>query len=349
MALPGSADWRLARPAAALQKAFMPQPFALRPLGRTGLAATSLGFGAGPLGNLRRAISDATASATLDAAWQAGIRYFDTAPLYGHGLSEQRLGRYLRGKERSSYVVASKVGRLLQAPTRADYDRHGFVDIPPLEVVFDYSRDGVRRSLEASLERLGLERIDIALVHDPDRWTHGDAQPARLRQVLDAALPALVDLKAAGTIAAVGVGLNEWQPALEIARQLPIDVVLLAGRWTLLDREAGAAFLPFCAAAGIAVVVGGPFNSGILATGAIDGAWYNYAPAPPAILERTRVLERACAGFGVPLAAAALQFPLRDPAVAAVIPGLMSPAEAEAAAAWMQTEIPEALWRALDA
>ncbi len=322
---------------------------ATHPLGRTGLRATRLGFGGGPLGNLRRAIDDAEALAVLEAAWARGLRYVDTAPLYGHGRSETRLGRFLAAKPRDAFVLATKVGRLLRPATRADFDRHGFVDTPNLEVVFDYGRDGVRRSLEASLGRLGLERVDIALVHDPDRWTHGDGQPAVLRQVLDEALPALLDLKAAGVVRAVGVGLNEWQPALAIAERLPLDVVLLAGRWTLLERRAGERFLPFCAERGIAVVAGGVFNSGILATGAVPGAWHDYRPAPDAILEKVRTIEAVCRRFGVPLPAAALQFPLRHPAVATVIPGLMSVAEVVQAAGWMAQPIPEALWRVLDA
>ncbi len=204
------------------------------------------------------------------------------------------------------------------------------------------------RSTRASLE-LGLDRIDVVLVHDPDRWTHGDDQPARFREVVDDALPALLDLKAAGQIGAVEIGLNEWEPALAIARIAPIDLVLLAGRWTLLDRAAGDAFLPFCAERSIAVIVGGPFNSGILATGPKVDAWYDYAPAPADVLERTRQLDAACRHFGVPLPAAALQFPLRHPAVTTVIPGLMTPAEVEAAAAWMDVPIPDDLWRQLDA
>jgi D-threo-aldose 1-dehydrogenase len=324
-----------------------------RPLGRTGLSATCLGFGGGPIGNLRRAIDDAEADVVLHVAWNRGMRYFDTAPLYGHGRSETRLGRFLASQRRADFILATKVGRLLRPPEIADFERHGFVDTPDLEVVFDYSSDGVRRSLEASLRRLGLDRVDVALVHDPDRWTHGDAQPAVQRQVLDEALPALFDLKAEGVIRAVGVGLNEWQPALAIAERLPIDVVLLAGRWTLLQREAGERFLPHCVAAGIAVVVGGPFNSGILATGTSEpsgnGFWYDYRPAPTAIIERVRAIEAVCAASGVPLPAAALQFPLRHPAVASVIPGLMSANEVAEAAGWMATPIPEELWRALDA
>ena len=326
---------------------------ASRPLGRTGLSATCLGFGGGPMGNLRRAIDDAEAAAVLHAAWEQGIRYFDTAPLYGHGRSETRLGRFLAGQPRAAFVLGTKVGRLLRPSEAADFERHGFVDTPDLEVVFDYSDEGVRRSLETSLRRLGLDRVDVALVHDPDRWTHGEAQPAVQRQVLDQALPALFDLKAEGVIRAVGVGLNEWQPALAIAERLPIDVVLLAGRWTLLEREAGERFLPHCAAAGIAVVVGGPFNSGILATGtsepSANGLWYDYRPAPAVIVERVRAIEAVCAAFGVPLPAAALQFPLRHTAVASVIPGLMSAGEVAAAAGWMATPIPEDLWRALEA
>jgi D-threo-aldose 1-dehydrogenase len=309
--------------------------FETRPLGKSGISLSALGFGGGPLG---RAASDEAARAILDAAWQAGIRYFDTAPLYGTGESERRIGAALRARPRSDFVLSSKVGRLLR-PTGSSG--------PGREIVFDYSRDGALSSFDASLARLGLERIDILLIHDIDRWTHGDAQPKAFAAALDGAYRAIADLKAAGRVRAIGLGVNEWQVCRDFAERAPVDCVLLAGRHTLLEREAGREFLPFCLERGIGVIIGGPFNSGVLATGAVPDARYNYAPAPPEILARVRRIETVVARHGVMLAAAALAFPLRHPAVATVIPGLSTSAEVADAAASVATKIPAELWDAL--
>lgn len=318
-----------------------------RPLGRSGLTVSAFGFGGGPIGNLRRPISDEAATATVDAAWDAGARYFDTAPLYGHGRSEMRLGSALARRPRNEFVLATKVGRLLRPPRDASFDRHGFVDTPDREIVYDYSRDGALRSLEESLERLKLDRVDVVLIHDIDRWSHGDEQPRRFAEALDGAYRALADLKAAGTIRAIGLGVNEWQVCRDFALRVPVDCFLLAGRYTLLEQESAEEFLPLCVERGIGVVIGGPFNSGILVTGPVPDAQYNYAPAPEPIRERARRLEATCRRHGVPLAAAALRFPLRHPAVAAVIPGLMTPDEVRWAAANLATPIPDALWSEL--
>lgn len=323
-----------------------PEP-ELRNLGRSGLKVSAFGFGGGPIGNLRRAISDDAATSTVDAAWDAGARYFDTAPLYGHGLSERRLGAALRRRPRDEFVLATKVGRLLRPPTSPDYDRHGFVDIPDVAIAYDYSRDGALRSFEESLARLGLDRVDVVLIHDIDRWTHGEEQPRRFAEALDGAYRALADLKAAGTIRAIGLGVNEWQVCRDFALRVPVDCFLLAGRYTLLEQESAEEFLPLCVERGIGVVIGGPFNSGILVTGPVPDAQYNYAPAPPAIRERAGRLKAVCERHGVPLAAAALRCPLRHPAVSAVIPGLMTPEEVRWAAASLATPIPDALWSEL--
>ena len=221
-----------------------------RQIGRSGVVVTALGFGGGPLGRLA---TDTEAQATLEQAWEAGIRYFDTAPLYGHGQSERRLGSFLRHQPRADFAISSKVGRLLG---------------PGSEIVYDYSRDGTLRSLELSLGRLGLDAIDIAYVHDIDRYTHGDDQPRRLAEALDGALPTLLDLRSRGVVRAIGLGVNEWQVARDVAHRLDIDCVLLAGRYTLLEQGAAREFLPLCRERGIGVIIGGPYNSGILATGA---------------------------------------------------------------------------------
>ncbi len=321
----------------------------VRPLGRSGVVVTALGFGGGPIGNLRRPISDEAAADTIAAAWDAGVRYFDTAPLYGHGRSEMRLGATLRQKPRSDFVLSTKVGRLLRPPASADFEKHGFADIPNLEVVYDYSRDGALRSLEESFKRLGLERADIALIHDVDGWTHGARQPQVFAEALDGAYRALADLKAQGVVRAIGIGVNEWQVCRDFALRAPIDCVLLAGRYTLLEQEAGREFLPLCVERGIGVIVGGPFNSGILVTGPVEGAQYNYAPASAAIRERVGRIKAIVEAHGVSLAAAALAFPLRHPAIAAVIPGLMSVEEVRWADQCLATPIPASLWDALAA
>lgn len=321
----------------------------MRQLGASGVFVSALGFGGGPIGGLRKAVSDDDAAATLDAAWEAGIRYFDTAPLYGHGQSEHRLGDALRGRPCESFVLSTKVGRLLRPPSRPDFDRHGFVGVPPLEVVYDYSRDGVLRSLDESLSRLRLDPPDIVLIHDIDRWTHADNQPNMFRQALEEAFPALAELKAQGVIRAIGLGVNEAAPAEAFIQRADIDCVLLAGRYTLLEQGAAATFLPRCVERRVGVIVGGPYNSGILATGAVAGSHYNYAAAPEDVRERVARLAAALAPFGVSLATAALHFPLRHAAVTAVIPGMISPQEVGVAAAALRSPVPEDAWAALQA
>jgi D-threo-aldose 1-dehydrogenase len=310
-----------------------------RRLGRTALHPTSVGFGGGPIGKLAAPQADERARATLVAAWDVGIRYFDTAPLYGLGESERRLGAFLRTRPRGDFLLSTKVARVLHPTLRQG-------DAPPA-AVYDYSRDGALRSLEGSFARLGLDRVDIALIHDIDRWTHGERQPERFREAIEGAYRALADLKAAGTIGAIGLGVNEWPVCEAFARQVPVDCFLLAGRHTLLERDAEADFLPFCAENGIGLIVGGPFNSGILATGPVPGALYNYAPAPGSILRRVERIEAVCREFGVPLPAAALAFPLRHSAVAAIIPGVDTPEAVAEIAAWRGLDIPAALWTAL--
>lgn len=313
----------------------------LRPLGRTATRVTSLGFGTGPIGKLLdRPGADEQAEATLAAAWESGIRYFDTAPLYGLGRSEVRLGRFLRSQPRAGFTVSTKVGRLLTPAA-------GSVAEPT--ITYDYSHDGTLRSLEASLTRLGLDRIDIALVHDIDRWTHGAAQPQRLREALDGALPALLGLRAEGVIGAVGIGVNEWQVCRDVVLQADIDCVLLAGRYTLLEQEPARELLPLCRERGIGVIIGGPFNSGILAAGAGTRATYNYGQPPPHVVEKVEAITRALRPLGVGMPTAALRFPLLEPAVVSVIPGLAEPAEVAAAVASLSATLPDDIWQRLKA
>ena len=306
-------------------------------LGGSGVRVTELGLGGGPLGNLYAAVDDATARATVDAAWEAGVRYFDTAPHYGLGLAERRLGAALADKPRGEYVVSTKVGRLLEPnshPTGSDLAA-GFAVPDDLWRRWDFSAEGVRRSLEASLERLGLDRVDVLLVHDPDE--HVD-------QAVAEAIPALVELREQGLVGAVGVGMNQWQAPLRMVRETPIDVVMLAGRWTLLDRS-GEPLLAACAERGVSVLAAAPYNSGLLAGPRPSAAaYFDYSTVPPDLLERATALADAAERHGVQLPAAALRFPLRHPAVAAVVAGVRSPTEFAAAVDRLHTPVPDALW-----
>ena len=314
------------------------------------LAFTELGFGAAPLGNLYRPMTEKEARATLDMAWGQGCRYYDTAPLYGLGLSETRLNGFLRAKPRDSYILSSKVGRLLQLCPPAEKSRpNAFFETPSRKEVFDYSRDGVLRSIEFSLERLGVDAIDVVYAHDVDVFTHGSAEAAdaRIREFMNGGYRALVELREQGAIKAFGAGINEWQIAERLAREGDFDVFLLAVRYTLLEQEALTSFLPLCVEKQIGVVIGGPFNSGILATGPKPGAFYNYAPASKEILERVRAIETVCKAHGAKLAEAALRFPLSHPAIVSVIPGGQRASEVRRNAEMLQTKLPAALWRDL--
>jgi D-threo-aldose 1-dehydrogenase len=299
-----------------------------------------------------RPLTEKEARATLDAAWAHGCRYYDTAPLYGLGLSETRLNGFLRAKPRDSYVLSTKIGRLLEFCPLAERSRpQAFFETPSRKEVFDYSRDGVMRSIEFSLERLGVDHIDVVYAHDVDVFTHGSAEAAdaRIREFMTGGYKALVELREQGAIKAFGAGINEWQIAERLAREGDFDVFLLAGRYTLLEQEALTSFLPLCVEKKIGVVIGGPFNSGILATGPKPGAHYNYAPASAEIMQRVRDLEAACKAHGVKLAEAALRFPLSHPAVVSVIPGGQKPGEVSRNAEMAQAKIPPALWRVLKA
>ncbi|MCC5972674.1 MAG: aldo/keto reductase [Rubellimicrobium sp.] len=321
-------------------------------LGNGGLHFTAFGLGCAALGNLFRAVPEDEVDATLAAAWDAGLRYFDTAPLYGFGLSETRLNRFLRGKPRDEYVISTKVGRLLHAVPPDQRDGVGFwIDVPSRKEVFDYSYDGVLRSLEFSLERLGLDRIDVLYVHDIDLFNHKTPEALAVRQdeLMSGGYRALLRLRDEGVIRAFGAGVNEWQAAEALARRGDFDLFLLAGRYTLLEQEALDSFLPLCEARGIGVVIGGPYNSGILATGPIPGARYDYAEAPPAILDRVARIEAVCTAHGVRLIEAAAQFPGLHPAVVSVIPGGQGRDELAASLAAASAAIPPELWAALKA
>jgi D-threo-aldose 1-dehydrogenase len=314
------------------------------------LAFTELGMGTAPLGNLYHAIDEATAQATLQAAWDAGTRYFDTAPLYGFGLAETRLNHFLRGRRRDDYVLSTKAGRLLKvcSPEKIA-DRQQFFDTPSREINYDYSYDGMMRSFEISLERLGLDRIDILLCHDVDAFTHGSrlAADQRVREFMSGGYRALHDLRSQGVVAAIGAGVNEWEVCQTLACDGDFDIFLLAGRYTLLEQLALDTFLPLCREKAIGIAIGGPFNSGILASGAKPDAHFNYQVAPPEILDRVGRIEKVCARHRVRLADAALRFPLGHPSVISVIPGAVTPAEVKGNAAALGAPIPSTLWAEL--
>lgn len=320
-----------------------------RRFGRAGFDVTAFAFGTAPVGNIFREIDEATSAAMFDRAWEAGVRFFDTAPMYGHGLSELRTGQALRWKPRESYVLASKVGRVLTPAPRGSIDFSPWVNAAPFAMRFDYSYDGTMRSVEDSLQRLGLERLDILFIHDIDVFTRGAEQPAVFREAMDGCWRALERLRSEGRVKAIGVGVNEWEVCLAALEQRDFDCFLLAGRYTLLEQEALDRFLPLCEARGAAVLVGGGFNSGILATGAKPGAKYNYAPAPAGVMAKVARIEAVCAEFGVPLPAAALQFVVAHPAVPAFCAGTRTVAQLDQNLAWFAHPIPGEFWAALKA
>ena len=291
-----------------------------------------LGFGAAPIGNASPPLTADKALTTLDAAYEAGVRYFDTAPLYGRGLSERLVGTFLAAKPRTDIVLSTKVGRLI---------RDG-------EAVYDYSYDGVMQSMEESLQRLGIGSLDIVYIHDIGVQTHGPAKHASILELaLEGGYAALTRLRDEGVIAAIGIGVNETAVCLEALQRVPLDHILLAGRYTLLEQSALESLFPRLQQFATTVIVGGPFNSGILATGPVQGATHDYIPASKAVLERVTKIAEVCADFDVPLGAAALQFPLTHPAVSCVLCGMENQRQVQQNIAWFDTEIPAELWRAL--
>jgi D-threo-aldose 1-dehydrogenase len=288
----------------------------------------SLGLGGAPIGNLFSEVTDADARATLDAAWDAGVRFFDTAPLYGHGLSETRFGDALGSRPREEYVLSTKVGRVLEPGVD---ERNGFVATPPVHPVFDFSEAGVMRSLVSSLERMRIDRVDVVHVHDPDD---------HIEDALAGAFPALRRLRDEGVVKAIGAGMNQAEALARFVRDAGVDCVLLAGRYTLLDQVGLRELLPLCEREGVVVIAAGVFNSGLLA----GGTTYDYQAAPREVVERARRLDEVCARHGVPLRAAALQFPLGHPAVHSVLVGARSPAEMAENAALFARPLPAALW-----
>lgn len=323
-----------------------------RQLGQSGVYTTLLGFGAAPIGNLYRPVHDAIATQAVHCALGARLNYFDTAPHYGFGLSESRVGSALQ-ELHAEPVLSTKVGRVLQplAEPCEQTVRHGFADTPHLEPKFDYSYDGVMRSFEDSLVRLGRQQVDILLAHDLGERTHGDQHPRHWRDFMEGGFKAMVELRDAGLVAALGLGANEWEVCAQALQYSDFDGFLLAGRYTLLEQSAVESFLPMCAERGVSVILGGPFNTGILASG-VSGAgphYYDYQPAPENIMRRVARIESICQELGVPMAAAALQFSAAHPQVCSVLAGLATPQEVAQAVELINWALPEELWRELRA
>lgn len=310
------------------------------------VALTQLGFGGAPLGNLYRKVSDANAQATLQAAWDVGIRYFDTAPQYGLGRSEMRFAEALRRFDPTELVLSTKAGRLLLDCALDEVTPEAFVSVPQKRIVFDYTYDGVMRSVGDSIGRLGTDKIDILLLHDIDAGTHGEERAEeKLRELFSyGGYRALTELRSTGRIAAIGAGVNTWQICERLLQEADFDAFLLAGRYTLLEQDPLDSFLPLCIAKDVGIILGGPYNSGILATGATPDAKYNYAPAPPEILAKVNRIANVCAAHDTDLITAALHFPLAHPAIKTVIPGAATPHEVRQNVRIFETNIPPELW-----
>src|ERR1700750_1610116 len=322
-----------------------------RKVGKTNIEVTELGLGGAPMGGFRATISDAEATALTDAAYDGGVRYFDTSPFYGYGRSELRMGAALRQRPRDEYVLSTKVGRVLHAmkpgeKVPADFRENG---LPGFAPVFDYTYDGVMRSLEHSHLRLGMPRIDIALIHDVDFWTIKDRAilNERFKTVMDSGFKALDELRRAGIIGAIGVGINESDTSLRFIQAGNFDCMLLAGRYTLLEQGGLTEFLPECVKRNVSVILGGPYNSGILPGGVKQGATHGYVAAPAHLIEKAQRIEAICQRHGVELGAAAMQVPLFHPAICSVIPGALGVAEVKQNVARLSARIPVELWSEL--
>jgi D-threo-aldose 1-dehydrogenase len=315
----------------------------VKQIGATTARVSEIGFGGGSIGNLYRCVPDDEAAATVTTALDHGIRYFDTAPRYGHGLSERRLGDLLPPEA----CLSTKVGRILTPIKRPPPGtvRHGFVDADPFEEHFDYTYDGVMRSFEDSLTRLKRDHVEIVYAHDIGRLTHGAEADRHFRDFMNGGLKALQALKADGRVSAIGLGVNEEAVCLDVLADGDLDVILLAGRYTLLEQAPLERLLPQCVARHVSIVLGGPYNSGILIQGVRNGpAHYDYGPAPDEIVTRVARIEEICEAHGIAMAAAALQFPLAHPAVACVIPGMDRPSNVTTNLAYYRTPIPSAFW-----
>src|ERR1700760_4985689 len=322
-----------------------------RKVGKTKLEVTELGLGGAPMGGFRATIPDAEAMALTDAAYEGGVRYFDTSPFYGYGRSELRMGAALRQRPRDEYILSTKVGRILHAMTPGEKAPADFRDngLPGFAPVFDYTYDGIMRSLEHSHLRLGLARIDIALIHDVDFWTTKDRAilEERFKPVMDSGFKALDELRKAGVVGPIGVGINEADTGLRFIQAGDFDCMLLAGRYTLLEQGGLEALMPECVKRNVSMILGGPYNSGILTGGVKPGATHDYVAAPAPLIAKAQAIEAICQRHGVELGAAAMQFPLFHPAICSVIPGALGVSEVKQNVARLSARIPVELWSEL--
>lgn len=315
-------------------------------LGGTGAKVTALGFGGAPIGNFMRPFTDEAARRLVDQSWDQGVRYFDTAGLYGHGLSEYRLGHALHERPREEYSLLTKVGRTLTPADPATFDSGLWVDPAPMKVTYDYTYDGIMRSVEGAMQRLLTDHLEVMLIHDVDVYTHGvEAQAGYFETAVNDGFRALEKLRDEGVVDAIGFGVNESGILHDAVLRTDSDVVLLAGRYTLLEQDPLDDLLPACSEREISVLLGGVFNSGVLATGAVEGAKFNYDPAPEEVLAKARSLEKICARYEVPLAAAALQFAYAHPAVASICIGSRNEQQQDQTARYCSMTIPDQLWQ----
>ena len=318
------------------------------------LSFTTRGLGKGPIGEIYEVLDEKTTIATIEQGYRSGIRLFDTSPHYGNGISESRMGAGLRAAKRDEVLISTKIGRVMDPfatppPPIAGVVSPGFVGGYKHAPRFDYSYDGTMRSVEQSLLRMGIGRIDILLIHDCDRWTHGADAERRFKEAMDGAYRALDKLRSEKTVAAIGFGINEADTCVKFARAGDFDLAMMAGRYTLLDQTGVAEFMPLAIEKGMGVMLAGVFNSGILATGAVPGAKFEYGAAPPQILERVRKIEAICAKHDTSIRRAAMQFPMAHPAVVSIVLGAVKPSEVESNVADAQAKLPAALWSDLKA
>lgn len=313
-----------------------------RKLGKTDIQLTELGFGGMAIGNLYRQTSNEEAYAAIRAAWEGGVRYFDTAPSYGYGLSERRLGDVLRDFARSDYVISTKVGRLLVPDSRVK--KHDpYPGSLPFRIEYDYSYDGIMRSLEHSLQRMGMDYIDLIYIHDVGRMTHGAAHDSMMKSLLTSGYRALTELREQKIVRAIGLGVNEWEVCVEIMPHTDLDCFMLAGRYTLLEQKVLHTFFPECAKRGISVIAAGPYNSGILA----NGQHYNYEMADHRTMLRVNAIQKICDAYQIDLPHAALQFPLRHSQVISVVAGARTEEQVALSVNYVQQQVPTRLWQSL--
>ena len=316
---------------------------------RSGLEFTAIGYGGAPIGNFNGSFTEAEAHDMVSQAWEQGVRYFDTAPGYGNGLSEYRLGHALRERDRTQLVLSTKVGRVVTPTLDAPSTNGQYRDIPPFVADYDYSYDGVMRAVEQSMQRMLIDRFDMLFIHDCDRYTHGAAASEYFHQAIVSAFPALESLREQGVVKAIGFGINETDLMMEAVKTTDVDVCLLAGRYTLLEQEPLDELFPMCHERGVGIVLGGVYNSGVLAKGPVDGARFNYAPAPPDVLTKAGRIEEICRRHKVALAAAALQFAYAHPVVVSICLGARDQKQQENNARMLESSVPRQLWEDLRA